>query len=278
MTTDAAGKLLPQLVAEWRQEARPLLLFDEVRVPASERALGEFVSFVFLVTDTRTAATYADDVSILRDQLSPADASALIKGRNLYGNGRRAVHNDLRGRIRTAVQNCPGVARFTTCSSVLKRYEAIAPGGIRAVSEAGESMAPIRGRELVSFMTMVKLVANAYQLGAVQVDVLLDRSAQLGLDPNLLGRSEDEWYLLGPGELNTQADGSPASLFCPSRFLFIAPTKRGPFRDLALLPDSLAYVMMRRRDLEAAQARVAGGESFVMELASGAAVANDLGL
>lgn len=134
-------------------------------------------------------------------------------------------------------------------------------------------MLAIRGPELVPFMNMLKVVSNAHELGAVQVDVLLDRSAQLELDHKQLGVLEEHGCLVGPGELNKQADGTPAALQCPSCFLLIAPAKPGSFRDLLLLPDGIAYVLAATDDLAAARSRVLGGEEIVWESFTSSAVA-----
>jgi hypothetical protein len=79
---------------------------------------------------------------------------------------------------------------------------------------------------------------------------------------------------LGPDELN----GASPDLQCPSRFQLIAPPKRGPFRDLPLLPDSVAYVMLRRGHLEHAWQKVLAGETVVLDGWSGNDIAEKLTL
>lgn len=263
---DTVETFAPRLIAEWRQQARPLFLVDEVRD-------GELVSFILLVINSQLATRFADNASSLRDLMQPADRDAYIKGSNLYGRRRHKKHDGLRLHVRDVIGRC-SVVRFTTCSEVLRRYEKTAPGGIRPTTAA--PMAPIRGRELVPFMTMMKIAANAHGLGPVQVDVLLDRSAQLGLDHSQLGQPKHHYWIIGPGELNEQADGTPATYHCPSRFLFVAPPKPSLFRDLLLLPDALAYVVWRRGDLDAARTKVAAGQDFVLDIDNGATLASPL--
>jgi len=275
---DPEAAILAQLRSEWTNTRRLLFLVDEVRSPHSCGALGGLVSFVLVGTTAQEAAAYADEMSVLRDQLrNPADAKAWIKGTDLYGKN-RAKHDAIRARVGRAVADSfPGILRWSTSSSALKQVEALAPCGIQPVRESGDAMTAIRGRELWLLMTMVKHAANHVGIGPDQIDVLVDRSAQLGLDPHLLGEPKDQNFILGPGELNQQADGSPASYHCPSRFRFIAPTKPGPFRDLSLLPDAVAYVMLVRGHVEAAWQRVRSGTPFVIEGWSGADIAKELG-
>jgi hypothetical protein len=256
---------LAELATDWYQAARPLLLIDEVRVPDS--TAGDIVSFVVLGTDTRVAHGLATAASEIRGRAGGADGASLIKGSGLFGQRRRRAHDPFRDYVLDALRRCASRTRVTTSGSVLKRYELLAPGGIRLEAAPGEQ-APverIRGRELVPVMNTLKIVANTEGFGATQVDVLLDRSALLGLDPGQLGVSRDGVMILGPGEFNLQADGSPAAYQCPSRFRLICPPKRSAFRDLLLLPDALAYLTLRTGKLARPREMLAAGEEFVIE-------------
>jgi hypothetical protein len=264
-----------RLVEEWRSQGRPLFLVDEIRDHDAE--LGEIVSFILLLVNSQLATRFADNASRLRELMPAADGQALIKGASLYGDRRRPFHDELRCHIRAVVERS-SVVRYTTSSQVLTRYNALAPGGIRpVVNEGAAPMAPIRGRELVPLMNALKVAALRYGLGAVQVDVLLDRSAQLGLDHGRLGQPKENGWLLGPGGLN-EHDGRPAACQCPSRFLFVAPPQRGPFRDLLLLPDAVAYATWKKGRLAAHRDRVAAGEDFPVDFEDGPEVASALDL
>jgi len=262
--SDAVDRLA-ELAGDWYQAARPLLLVDEVRIP--DAAAGDIVSFVVLGTDTRLAHNFATTASAIRDRASPADGASLIKGSALFGQRRRRAHDPFRRYVLDALRKCARRMRVTTSGSVLRRYELLAPGGIRLEAVPGEQVPveAIRGRELVPVMNALKIVANKQGFGATQVDVLLDRSAQLGLDPAQMGVSREGVMILGPGEFNLQADGSPASYHCPSQFRLICPPKRSAFRDLLLLPDALAYLTLRTGSVSQPRGRLAGGEDFVLE-------------
>jgi hypothetical protein len=260
-----AADALARLAADWYQAARPLLLVDEVRLP--DAAVGDVVSFVVIGTDTRLAHEFASLASEIRDGASAADGASLIKGSALFGQRRRRAHDPFRSYVLDALRRCASRTRVTTSGSVLKRYESLAPGGIRLEGAPGEQVPvdAVRGRELVPVMNALKVVANTQGFGATQVDVLLDRSAQLGLDPAQLRLSPDAVVILGPGEFNLQGDGSAASYHCPSQFRLICPPKRGAFRDLLLLPDALAYLTLRNGSISQPRRMLAAGEEFVIE-------------
>jgi hypothetical protein len=260
-----APDLLARLASDWYQAARPLLLLDEVRLP--DATTGDVVSFVVIATDTRVAHELATTASEIRGQASAADGASLIKGAALFGQRRRRAHDPFRRYVLDALRRCASRTRVTTSGNVLKQYQLLAPGGIRLEAAPGGTVPveAIRGRELVPVMNALKIVANAQRFGATQVDVLLDRSAQLGLDPAQLGVSRDGVMILGPGEFNRQMDGSPASYQCPSRFRLICPPKRSAFRDLLLLPDALAYLTLWNGQLSRPREMLAAGEHFVVD-------------
>ena len=231
---------LAALVAEWRAEARPLFIADEVRL--HDTTHGEIIAFVFVYTDTQTASRFADEASQIRAEMRLGDGERLFKGSDLYGGRQRARHDALRAYVENAIARCPCVVRVTTTSKTITRYTALAPGGIRRLSpDPTGTLAHLTGRELVPFMNMLKVAAGSQRLGAEQVDVLVDRSAQLGLAPLQLGIPEDDYAYLGPGTLNEQGDGSPAEFQSPCRFHLICPPKKSAFRDLSLLADAVAY-------------------------------------
>jgi len=233
---------LSLLVADWRASARPLIIADEVRYPDTE--FGEIIAFVLVCTDTQRASEAADAASAIRARMLPEHAEQLFKGAHLYGSKDRPHLNELRSWLEATIGQCAAVLKVTTTSQTVTRYRSIAPGGIRRQ----DGLANVEGRELVPFLNMVKLAATAMKAGPTQVDVLLDRSFKLGLDPGQLRISEDQIAIFEPepgepGTFNTTRGGAPALYVCPSSFRLICPPKHGPFRDLLLLPDAIAYRM-----------------------------------
>jgi hypothetical protein len=233
---------LERLMTDWRAGVRPLIIADEVR--KDDPLHKEIVAFVFVCTDTRTATQFADEATEIRGRLSPPLSESLIKGSHLFGAKPRPELDEFRVFVESAIVKCPIVVRVTTTSQTITRYKTIAPGGIRReTANAVRGFAPVIGRELVPLMNMLKVVATAMKVGEAQVDVLLDRSFNLGLDPGQLGIGEDDIAVFGPGTFNAAAGGSPAAFNCPSSFQLICPPKHSAFRDLLLLPDAVAYRM-----------------------------------
>lgn len=233
----AEAKFLAQLAADWRASARPMILADEVRYP--DVAHGEIIAFVFLCTNTRDAAEAADAATEIRGRMLPKHSAQLFKGSHLFGNKVRPHLNELRSFVETTIGKCAAVVKVTTTARTITRYRSIAPGGIRRQDGASD----VDGRELVPFLNMIKLTATAMKAGATQVDVLLDRSFNLGLDPGQLGMADNQIAIFDPDTFNVTRSGARASFICPSSFRLICPPKLSAFRDLLLLPDAIAYRM-----------------------------------
>jgi hypothetical protein len=231
---------LSRLAAEWRANARPMILADEVRHDDVDHK--EIVAFVFVCTNTRDAARFADEATELRAHMLPEHSELLFKGSYLYGNTPRSYLDGVRAYVDSAISRCSMVVRVTTTSQTITRYKALAPGGIRREdADPARALQPVAGRELVPFMTMLKLTATAMKAGDAQIDVVLDRSKNLGLDPGQLRMDENQIAVIGPGTFNVTKSGAPATFICPSSFRLICPPNRSAFRDLLLLPDAIAY-------------------------------------
>jgi hypothetical protein len=265
VSAPSEGTFLPRLVAEWNSFARPLLLVDEIRRDASEPGV-QITSFFFLGTDTRTACAFGDESAEVRDRLSQTAQETLIKGASLYGSRKRASHEGFREYVRRSFSRCTALT-VTTSSAVTTRYTHLAPGGIRGVRADAPGSPPIdfRGRELVPLLNSLKVVALHRGYGPVEVDVIIDRSKMFGLDPASYGLPADQWLIFEPDTFNIQADGSPASVICPSRFRLICPPKRSAVRDLMLLPDAAAYLLQAHETMSEEVTAVMAGEDFVVK-------------
>lgn len=126
----------------------------------------------------------------------------------------------------------------------IQNWDRVFVGGIDTQPAAGETRMAreVNGPELVPMMNRVKQIALNSTFVDVQVDVLIDRSRQLGLEAASGGLNEDQFETLGPGPLNSSPDGSPSTILCPNTFRFISVSEKGPFRDLLLLPDAVSYI------------------------------------
>lgn len=253
------------LIEDWRTAARPLLIVDEIR-PDGETQGEQLVATVFVETDTRTAVRWAETAFTIRDGLAQA-RDKCFKGSVLYGRRSRRSHEPMRDYVRTALNEARGAFRVTTTNRVLEDHPS-RRGGIRAVPATPKDQLrvdAVRGAELVPVLNTIKVIAMMRNLGDVQVDVLVDRSRQLGLNPTTLGVPPDTIQLFGPDTLNDTSDGSPASLICPTRFRIISAPEEGRLRDLLLIPDAVAYQLDLQKLDEEARKALQGGQEFWIE-------------
>jgi hypothetical protein len=256
---------MPDLIEDWRAAARPLLIVDEIRPDGS--APGEqFVATVFVETDTRTAVRWAETALAVRDGLGQA-RDKCFKGSSLYGSRRRPSHEAMREHVRSVLTEARGAFRVTTTNRILDDHPS-RRGGIRAVPATPKDqlhVTAVRGRELVPLMNTIKVIAAVRNLGDVQVDVLVDRSRQLGLHPTDLGVPLDTIQMFGPDTLNHVSDGSPASLISPTRFRIISAPEEGRLRDLLMIPDVVAYLLDQQQEHAEARKALEAGQEFWIE-------------
>jgi hypothetical protein len=257
---------MPDLIEDWRTAARPLLVVDEIR-PDGTTPGEQFVATVFVETDTRTAVKWAETALAVRDELAQA-RDKCFKGSSLYGSRRKSSHGPMREHVRAVLNEARGAFRVTTTNRVLENHPS-GRGGIHAVPATPKDqlrVEAVRGAELVPLMNSIKVIAAARNLGDVQVDVLVDRSRQLGLDPKVLGVSPDTIQMFGPDTLNHLSDGSPASLISPTRFRIISAPEEGRLRDLLMIPDVVAYLLDLQKEHAEARKALDAGEEFWIEV------------
>lgn len=88
------GKL-EDLVVDWRDAARPLLMIDEVR-KAKPTQTGQYILYTTVVTDTRSAVIFHDEAQHARAKLSRTPAATTLKGSTLFGTRSRRSHEPMR--------------------------------------------------------------------------------------------------------------------------------------------------------------------------------------
>lgn len=257
--------------ADWRSAARPLFIVDEIR-PEGNVQGEQLVSTVVVETDTRSAVDWAKSALGIRDQLRDQARDKCFKGKDLYGAKKSHAHEPMRGYLSDVIPRCRSGFVVTTSNRVLRGHPS-GVGGIRPVPATEKdrlSVTAIQGPELVPLLNTVKAIATRRSLGDVQVDVLVDRSQQLGLDPKKLGVPEDTVQIFGPNTFNETSRGEESTLVCPTRFRLIFLSERGPLRDLLLIPDAVAYQLQRQGLIEdAKQALAQGNEFWIQEIRLG---------
>ncbi len=276
-----------ELIGDWANNNRPLLIVDEIRPDDLKRPRAQFCIYTAVVTDTSTAVEIGWSGAGLRELWVPAEnRDRAFKGRHLFGNKPRLEHEPIRNFFFAAMSTCAATATLTTDSGVLRADRKRVRGGIRAepaTPEQGPSR-DVRGTELVMFMNLIKCVATDWFPGADQVEVLVDRSAQLGLDPAMrrLGTGKidpstqpvrdpsssdvvDEVVeVFGPDHLNTAPGGRQSEFLCESRFRIVSSPETGMFADLLMLPDAVGYLRQKAGGHDAGCDRVRSGEPYWM--------------
>lgn len=258
VATELQNTRVLALLQDWQRSVRPLFIVDEVRFTDAAEPGEEYVSFVFVETNTAMACAFAQEALELREKLPAQQQFIVFKGERLFGSRQKASHNPFRAHFVDMVRRCVGAMRVTVSGSILRELSTSAPSRIRtepAVDGDGVS-GTIQGRELGSFLNMCKLVALYRQVGDSTVDVLVDRSRALGLDARSVGIKENQFQVFEPDTLNETAGGKPSSIHCPTRFRLISTPEEGLFQDLLLLPDGLGYLMRQAGSFDAAKIAV----------------------
>ncbi|SRR5713226_2927278 len=186
------------------------------------------------------------------------------KGRRLFGERRSRRHEGLRQYVCECIRSSLGLDVLGTSSVTLTNLAANTRGGMRTVAAADEARTEgfVFGRELVPLLNLLKRVANDAGIQG-RVDIILDRSHQLGLDPSDRGLAADEFETFGPGDLNALASGAAANIQSNCSFRIVSVSDEGSFRNLVLLPDAVGYIGAFCGDaFDGVKARVLGGEAF----------------
>ena len=212
---------------------RPLLIIDETRIPCPNA--GEMIIFCIIQTTVKKAYNYSLKIDKIREKLNSAQRAAVYKGSDLFGSTQRNSHQPLRACVSEELARAENIVYFIIHNSVLSENTNSKTGGFVACDENG-APTTVYGRELLPICNVVKQVANEQNFGTTQVDVLLDRSAQLGLAPKQMGISNDKFQLIGPTIFNG----------CDSLFRIFSVSEKGISKDLLLLPDSAAYNIRKK--------------------------------
>jgi hypothetical protein len=245
-----------RLYDEWMANpARLVLLVDETRSPVlHEREFVAFYCVPLLARDACEVLRLVDDARVLLDE---PDTSFKCKdllhhsALNRYGELAALVC----GRIR-ATQN--SFVAMTT----QRRLDELEKANLRArfafADAEPDRPAVLKGRELLVPSLIVREIAVRLALGDVQVDVVVDRSQQLGLDGGTRLLQPGTFEVLGPGRLDRGPGGKPLEPSCETSFRWIAAGDNvAGFRDLLLLPEMLGYLDSKqapnRRDTVVAQ-------------------------
>lgn len=218
----------------WLDQPRPLFIVDECRQP--KPGGGEFVLFAFIQTLTSTAVQWATEAgSIKNTMMAQGKLPKVLKGSSLFGNSQRKLHDPYRSYVKDKLKSCQQISFLLIDGTLLPAIVSSAPSRITTVDrDPAKGTANVVGRELSPFLNCLKAIAVDRKLADQTIDVLVDRSFQLGLDPSSRKISNDQFQLIGPGTIAPNL---------PNEFLFVSSGEEGGFSDLLVLPDSLAYML-----------------------------------
>lgn len=177
----------------------------------------------------------------------------VFKGKKLFGSSQQKFHEPYRNYVVDKLKSAEKLSFMLTTSTNLNGLYSSLDGGIKSEIDPTDK---IEGRELLPFLSCLKQIVKDRALSNPHIDVLVDRSFNLGLDPSQRKIQHDQFQIIGPGTLNVLSDGSQAALQVPNEFLFVSTKEEGGFSDLLVLPDSLAYLLNNSSYIEQHKARL----------------------
>lgn len=253
------------IVTEWSKfPSRKIFIVDETRIP--DPSVGQVIVFTCICDEAGKILACMSKASALREALPMQSQKVVIKGQSLLGSRAKKSTNPFLVYALEAIRGAKKVAFVTATSKHLREDSWIGSAKITPSvdSDGIASSNVVSGPELGLLLTFIKQVAN--DLGATneQIDVIIDRSAQLGFDPNQRGISREQFEVFGPGTFNKNSSGDNAKLQCPAHFKIITNSDQGIFRDLLLLPDVAGYMGKTRGTLERPIKDAIAGKPFVV--------------
>jgi hypothetical protein len=217
---------------------RLVLLVDEVRFGPHEVAQrGETVVFAIACLRAANLLPLLQALEQARDGFHKQKDRPRFKAKKVFKKPRIPAYQRHREVVCVAIAKCEYVLRFATTSGYLRRGP---PSPVRLSDGSA-----IVGPEFSALQLFVKAAANHAGISTEFVDVIVDRSAQLGLDPGQhnLQQGQIQMYVAAPGSLNLTTAGTPAITQSPAGFRFIAVGEETKvLGDALLLPDAIAYL------------------------------------
>jgi len=223
----------------WNQQPdKHVLLVDEVRFSRNEVAQhGQTVLFAVVCTRARTLVSTMVALRAARDAFTAQRDRPRFKGRRIFAKPAKPRYRRHRVVIGGAIFDAELVLRYATTTD----YLADAATSPTRLTDG----TTISGEEFPLLLLILKEAANRLNAGEEVVDVLVDRSTQLGIHPQQHGITTEQFqmYVAPAGSLNTTTVGTRATVTSPSGFRIIAIGEETlELGDVLLLPDSAAYL------------------------------------
>ncbi len=229
-----------EIANDWQMRSwRPLLVVDEAR--AQTNPIGrEWVGFFCVVTTVGQACRFLQEFQSIRESLHATDVS--YKSVNLHRKSNPRRHQQILSFLESETAAMPWYVAMTTQHQLDRMRDDSVKARLTIGNPHPDRPAEIGGRELLPAATMMREVALRRGYVNEQVDVLIDRSKQFGLDPKTRNLPPNVFEVLGPGSFNAGPGGVALDPYCPAEFRLIAASDQTPgLRDLLLLPDFVGY-------------------------------------
>lgn len=248
MDTDVPGTTIDVLVDGWRRNAdQPVLAIDETRTAAGKHHK-EVVVFTGVYGRAGDFVDYLFAAHCLRQELPEPSRDEAFKGTDLWHIGLRNEYKAFAGNVVKGIKP----PRRLFIATTTQRNLADSKASVRMVTTSlGERRGTsITGPELkIALNFILRIVEN---LDIHRLDVVIDRSEQLGLSPR-------KRRLTAIGELFTGRlkEGS-------AELQIVSDSDHGPLRDLLLLPDFVGNLLLRKTKHRLASdiSQVTSGEGF----------------
>lgn len=240
MITDSNDKSgTPQsaqdIVDNWlARPSTPVLVIDETRRPLFGQPHKEFLIFTTICIPAGRLYSLMSDMEDLRNALPEAARQEDIKGKDLLHLANEVPEfQPLLSRLGEAAK-APTRAVFAA-TTIKNIHDSNAKVSITAMSETGRT-STVRGQELKVVLNLLRQLGPSLVNESNRIDVIIDRSAALGLDPKQRqlaeGQSESFWGQLVSGQGPT--------------YSITSDSDQGVFRDALLLPDFVGYLLMNK--------------------------------
>lgn len=218
---------------------RPFLLIDETRFSCGS-GCGQLTLFAIIQTNYLKARLYFEEMASIREKIrKPNLKKKAFKGSELLRTSRPDLQL-MKVRVLEELRHADNIVYFITHSEETNKLKGNPICGFDTIPhpEAVTPTGRIDSPELFLVCTVVKQIALNQKFGKRQVDVIIDRSKYLDLDPDQRKISKDSFQIIGTTTFNG----------CASQFRILSSSDKGTVRDLLLLPDLAAYAA--RREIE----------------------------
>ena len=231
------------IVKEWYEDPdRPIFIIDETRRSVYE-CNDQLIMFVCVCLRAGEAIDFLKNINRARpneesykanDIIRMVSRPALFQLLSVYCNSIEIVN-----RVNVV---------YTTTVGLKKSKKTKARIHLITDESFNNRSSTMEGPELNTVIHLVLKTAIEIGIGSRQVDVILDRSDQIGMSPGKRRLPPRSFEVFGPSRLDRRSDGKRAYLETPAEFRLIADSDNGPFRDLLVLPDLFGHLILNGMD------------------------------